>query len=221
MMQRRSLGAHLRAGLITSVCLVATCAAFPMPGPATEKALTDEAGQAELRQWIGLLHNVGIELTTDELGAWVMWVARGSRKIRATVIAPFNQFFRLTATQQGWGLFAYPDTHPHTLMVQGAASAGPYRDLYVSQDPEHRWLAGTLHYRRIRALYNPGRRPPRTYGPFVTWLAARAFEDHADVDRVQVHFTRARTTLPWEPDTPEPSRMLHRKVRHRADLDAP
>ena len=216
MSERRPILAHVRVVLIAAVCFVATCAAFPMPGPATDKALQDEAGQAELNSWIELLGNIGINTTTEELSAWVMWVSRTSRAARNAVVDPVKPVFRVTGTQQGWGLFAYPDTHPHTLVIQGAPHGGPYRTLYRSHDWEHQWLHGRLHYRRIRALYNPGQRPPRTYGNFVTWVSGMAFDDFADVDRVQVYFTRQRTRLPWEPP-PEPvSKPRHRKVRTRA-----
>lgn len=220
MSERRSPIAHLRTVLIAAVCFVATCAAFPMPGPSTSKALKDPAGVQELDQWVQLLGGLGIEVTPEQLSEVVMWVATTSRSSRNTIVDPFRPFFRITATTQGWGLFAYPDTHPFTMVVEKAPRMGGYDIVYRSHDWDHQWMGGTLHYRRVRALYNPGLRTPRTYKPFATWLAGHIFDADPDATRVQLYFTRQRTPLPWQEPEPPEERKHHRQVRTRSSHES-
>ncbi|MFK7930262.1 MAG: hypothetical protein AB8H79_18890 [Myxococcota bacterium] len=202
--------------MILCLCTVTVIAALPMPGPSAKKLMKDEAGLQELRQWVGILGAWGWHTDEETLGEQVMVLAKTSRSARNTVVDPCRPFFRLTGTWQGWGLFAYPDTHPHSLHVQVAPARGGYDSVYESRDPDLRWMGTTLHFRRVRALYNPDRKAPGPYRYFTRWLSERAFEDYPDAERVRVSFTRQRTPLPWEDASDvTPSKPRFRKVHHR------
>lgn len=189
---------HVRAVAVLALCVVAVIAALPMPGPSAKKLMKDEAGQQELRQWVEILGNLGWQTDEDTLADQVMVLATTSRSARNVVVDPFKPFFRITGTWQGWGLFAYPDTHPHSFRVEVGPEKGAYTVVYDSRDPQTRWMGPALHFRRVRALYNPGRKPPGTYKSFSRWLSEQAFEDFPEADRMRVSFQRQRTPLPWE-----------------------
>lgn len=208
--------AHLRAAFVLVLVSVCLLAALPMPGPHTRSALDDPAGRRELDQWVDLLGGLGIRTTRDELADYVMIVARGARSTRSTVLRPFGPLFRITAAQQGWGLFAYPDTHPHALVIE-ARRGDPdgWFVLYDSADPRSRWMADVITYRRIRATYNPAIRPPSGYSGFATWIASRVFLADEDVEEVRVLLRRQRTLLPGEPGDPGPRQDRFPRTRRR------
>lgn len=210
---------HVRAALILALCGVAVVAALPSPGPSAKKLMKDEAGQQELRQWVTILGNFGWHTDEDTLADQVMVLSKTSRSAKSSITKPFRPFFRLTGTWQGWGLFAYPDTHPHSMIIEVAPVRGDYEVIYDSRDPELRWMGPTLHFRRVRALYNPGRKPPAAYRHFVEWLSTKAFEDYPDAARMRVSFVRERTAMPWEEAVER--KTLKRKFRrvHTRSVD--
>lgn len=213
MSSRRTVFSHLRAVVIFGVCFIAIWGSLPMPGPGSKKALADPIAQEELQTWVELLDGVGWKTDKESLGDIVLGFGKGMRTVKGAIIDPIKPFFRITATWQGWGLFAYPDTFPHTLVVEGQAADRTWDTLHHARDDRSGWRAGLLHYRRVRALYNPGRKAPRTYRPMVTWLASRIFEDHPEFQRVRVRFTRQHTTLPGEERPDEKPKTRFSQVR--------
>lgn len=206
--------AHVRAIFVVTLVGVCLISAMPMPGPGARSALEDPAGKQELAQWVSLLGGIGIQTDQEELGDIVMAFSKGSRGTRRWLLTPFRPLFRITAAQQGWGLFAYPDTHPHSLLVT-IKRDDKWSTVYDSADPEKRWSGHLIHYRRIRATYNPAIRPPSSYSGFVTWIAARAFAEDPSIQAVAVKMRRSHTVLPGEPPDESRQKIRWTRVRYR------
>lgn len=207
---------HIRAALIALVVVICGVAAAPMPGPGARSALADASGQRELQTWVDLLEQVGITATKEQLTDVVMAFSKGTRSTRSTILYPFKHLFRITATQQGWALFAYPDTHPNALVIDGKNEGSDhYFVLYDSTQPELDWQASTLQYRRVRALYNPSSRAAPGYGGLASAMARRAFADHPELTTVRFRLRRYKTNLPWDGGAREEMGYRYRKTRHR------
>lgn len=215
---------HLRAVGVLVLVFTAIVGSVPMPGPSSKRMLTSKTAEEELNTWVGILSNVGIETDKDQLGDFVLEVGKWARGSKRNALYPFQPLIRLTQTQQGWGLFAYPDVRPEALVVTVRRGRTPRYDvLYDAQDPEKRWRASWLHFRRVRALYNPGTHPPRTYSDVVDWLAERVWEEDPEATQVKVWITQTHTVLPGEEREAEPDRKRHtkRRVRPKDEEDAP
>jgi hypothetical protein len=109
----------------------------------------------------------------------------GSR-VRATLLAPFRGLKEALLYDQRWSLFGGAKDARHRLWVEGRVGRR-WTLLYRPHDPEHRWLADTLEYRRVRAAWNVGRRGrTRGYDAFTAWLSERAFRERDEVSAVRV-----------------------------------
>ena len=215
-----SAWAKVRAALIGFALLVNFVAALQLPGPVTEESVKKEASQREIKGWKAFLDDVGIEYTTEEIEDIAVYWGSKPRSWRNTVMKPFKPWFNYTGTRQGWGLFAYPDHRPYKLRISlFRSSDGRFDDktvLYESHS-EHQWKADLLHFRRVRALYNPGSKRPKKWKPWARWMAGHAFREFPDHDRFEVQAIRLRTMLPWEePDTSAQTRFTY--VVRREDL---
>jgi hypothetical protein len=71
--------------------------------------------------------------------------------------------------------------------------------LYESGNPERRWNAELLEYRRIRAAYNPSHAgPPSTYGGLGERLSQELFAARPDLQRVRILIEQSRIALPGQ-----------------------
>lgn len=210
---------HLRAAIALSVVVVCVVAALPMPGPGSRSSLNSVNAQQELQTWVELLANVGWTTDKRTLGEQVMWLGTSARSARGAVVDPFEPLFRITQSQQGWGLFAYPDVRPHRLIIEGRRRHGDYEVLYRSSDDQADWLASFLEYRRVRAMYKPGLSSPPGYTAVATEIARRLYRDYPDMTLVRVRFTRSHSVPPWVVPAPEdPDASIHMRVRTRRDV---
>jgi hypothetical protein len=94
---------------------------------------------------------------------------------------------------------------------------GKRRVLYETWSPSRRLLSGTLEFRRVRALYNPGsQNPPNTYDAFARRLSERVFEEKPELDLVTVLLEQRHTALPGEHlDPKREERFVHAFPRER------
>jgi len=184
--------------MIALVVFFSVLAAVPTPGNFTHETLKQPVVRDQLLQWLRILNFLGSSVTETELGDGYVAFAQGLNKVRGTLLKPYNTVSRITGTQQGWALFATPDTRPARLVVR-ARIGKRFRVLYRSGDAEHDYAADFLEYRRVRALYNPGRSgPPPTYAGFAERLSQRIFDDFPDARSVTVSLEYNRITLPDE-----------------------
>ncbi len=193
----------VRAAIIAYFVVFNVLAAVPAPGGVSRAMLEKPVNQAELKRWVTLLRSVGIDTDPKGLGEWYLGFAAGFDSAHAIAMKPIEDWMALTETWQGWRLFGMPDERPFALRVS-VRRDGKEEILYQSGDPERRWGASFLEYRRVRALYNPGGSgPTSTYRGFGLRLSERIFEEMPDVDEVILVLLQGHTTLPGEPPDPE------------------
>lgn len=193
----------LRAAVITLVVFFSVLAAVPTPGNFRHETLKQPVVREQLLQWLRILNFLGSSVTEEELGDGYVKFAQGLNKVRGTLLKPYNVLSRITGTQQGWALFATPDTRPARLVVR-ARIGKRFRVLYRSGDAEHDHDAAFVEYRRVRALYNPGRSgPPPTYAGFAERLSDRVFEAFPEAREVTVSLEYNVITLPGEEEAGE------------------
>jgi hypothetical protein len=188
----------LRAAVIAIVVLFSVIAAIPTPGNFTHDTLKQPTIRDQLLVWHRILTMLGSSITEEELGDGYVTFAQGLQKVRNTLLKPYNAVSRVTGTQQGWALFATPDQRPARLIVR-ARFGKRLRLLYRSGDAEHQHDAEFLEYRRVRAMFNPGRAgPPATYAGFAQLMSERVFEAFPDAREVIISLEYNRITLPGE-----------------------
>ena len=164
----------------------------------------------ELERWVGLLADLGIETTRGELVDHILDSGGRLVGLRKAALAPLQPVFRATGTGQGWGLFAYPDSYPDRLVVEGRTADSTWAPLYVALDPDHDFLRPQLTYRRVRGVYDGhSDRPGRPYDNFVHWVAQEAFANAPGLSAVRVRFERSHTLPPTQPQDPTILSLIH------------
>ncbi len=168
--------------------------------------------QEEMDKWVRILGGVGIAITRDDLSNKTFAFGKIFADLRSFLLTPFKETFRITGTGQGWGLFTYPDSYPHQLVVEVRSAAGDaegegeWRPIYAALDPDHDWMRAQLAYRRVRGVYDGNtRKPGASYDNFVAWIGGLALTAHPDAAEVRVGFIRTHTIMPGE--TPDPERL--------------
>lgn len=209
---------HVRAALLLVVIVVQLLAAAPLPRSVKRSSFEEPVAREELGQISQVLSRIGITASHDQLADLFTATGTPMAALRGTVMAPFKEPLRWTGTGQSWGLFTYPDTFPHRLVVDARPADGAWRTLYAGLDPDRTWKVDLLTYRRVRGVYDGNTtKAGASWDNLSRWIADRAFEDHADVDEVRVYFQRFHTVLPGRPPDPEVvtrhSRTYHREAR--------
>jgi hypothetical protein len=195
--------ARARAAVITFFVLFNALAALPTPGEPSPERLERPFEREELQRWSELLTAVGINTDPGRLGRVYLGFSTWALQARALCLAPIEGWMALTQTYQGWRLFGTPDRDVSALRVT-VHSAGGAEVVYESGDPERRWNAAFLEYRRIRAEYSPSRRgPPPTYAGFAKRLSDELFSSMPHVERVTVALVETSVRLPHEAPSSE------------------
>jgi hypothetical protein len=197
------LRARVRAALIAYFLLFNVLGALPSAGSPSPERLERPREQAELRRWSRLFEAIGIELSPERLKQLYLPFAEGVERARAALVWPIAWWMDLTQSHQSWRLFAMPHDRPSALEIR-VIRDGREELLFESGDDEHRWGAGVLEYRRVRAAYKPSQLgPPAAYEGFAQRISERIFGEQPDVQRVSVSLVRRHTTLPGKPPDPE------------------
>lgn len=198
--------------MIALVIAVYGVAASPLPKTMKRSQFDAPIAVEELDRWVGLLGGVGIVLTRDELAEHTYQVGKVFADLRGVLLGPFKPWFRISGTGQGWGLFTYPDSFPHQLVVE-VREAGEWRVVYAALDPERDWMRPALAYRRVRGVYDGNtRKPGASYWNFVDFVAARALADHPAASEARVGFMRTHSVRPGEEPDPERSPRFQKVV---------
>ena len=205
--------ATVRAVLITLIVGINFIQASPAPGKVAKSALKDPIAVEELERWVDIFGFFGIEHTPESVAELTVDLADTWRDGKRFITNPMRPFWKFTATQQGWGLFTYPDTHPYGMEIQVRGTERTYQTIFRSQDAALDFGRGVLTFRRVRGMYNPGRRAPKTYKPMTKWFARKVFAAYPDADRVRFRFHRSHTTLPGEPVDTQTKTRFSRTVK--------
>jgi len=210
-----------RAGLIALVLLVHACAATPFPRRIRPEDARTPTAQEELGLWLKMLGKLGVRATQDQLLDLVNAAADLSLGVRDVVIEPFRPLLRITGTGQAWALFAYPERYPNHLQIEVREPAGGWRLVYAAADPERRFLADQLAFRRIRGVYDTAASrgaPGAAYDRFTDWVAREAFAAYPDATDVRVKMLQKRVTLPDEdPAEEEKTRLVRLRSRDQME----
>lgn len=189
----------IRAAILSFFVVFNVLAAIPSPGWVTHHKLSTPTNQAELKRWVGILGDLGIQTEPRELAEWYVGFAGSWMRARGWLLTPIDAWMRWTMTSQGWRLFGMPDERPFALSIVAKTPSGD-RLLYQSGDFDHEWQAGKLQFRRVRALFNPGNlHAPSTYTAFAKNIAREAFDEVPEATHVVITLLQFRTTLPGEP----------------------
>lgn len=187
-----------RAALISAVILFNLIGALPKPDRLTWDTLHRPDAKAELAQWTRLARSLGLAVDEEGVGGWAIHTSGAWLDLRRWLLAPWQPVIDFTQTQQGWGLFAWPDRAASRLEIAWRAEGGAWVVLYRTADAEHDWGSGVFRYRRVRALYNPGVKPPGTIVGFSRSLAEGLFEAEPSAAEVRFRLLQRHVDLPGE-----------------------
>lgn len=213
-------GARARAAVIAYFVLFNALAALPTAGEPSLERMQRPFEREELTRWVGLLRSAGVDTDAERLARGYVTFSAWVERARAVALSPIEDFMALTLTHQGWRLFGTPDRSVSALRVTAHSATGD-EVLYESGNPDRRWHAAFLEYRRIRADYNPSRRgPPATYGAFAKRLSDEIFATLPHVRAVTVALVETRVQLPPEvgraPQAPAEARHVLEFARPRS-----
>lgn len=210
--------ARARAALVTYFIVFNVIAALPTPRNASPERLARAFEQEELRRWTALLRGAGIDISAGELAQAYVAFAAACIRAREVALRPIEAWMSITRTDQTWRLFGTPDEEAYALSITLHSASGAEL-LYESGNPERRWSAPLLEYRRIRAGYNPTRTaPPHTFAGIAERSSERIFASRPDAERVSVALSSRRIPLPGK-DTS--SALGEARPRHVIELSRP
>ncbi|MEO8179613.1 MAG: hypothetical protein ABI895_12340 [Deltaproteobacteria bacterium] len=193
--------APVRAAFIAYFVFFNVLAALPTLGTPSAERLERPFEQDELRRWAGLLDSLGVKVSTERLAQLYLALSSSLVEAREVALWPIEGWMSLTRSAQAWRLFGTPDEIRNVLRISayGAAQEAVEQVLYESGDPERRWNAELLEYRRIRAAYNPSHAgPPSTYAGLGERLSQEIFGARPDVQRVRIRIDQSRIALPGQ-----------------------
>lgn len=208
--------APLRAlGIAAALGFIALDAA-PLPDHISRRLVATPEIQAELDAWVDYLRRAGLELDGEAAKDRLVNAARAVARARRAAQAPLARFCALTGTGQDWGLFAYPERNPRTIIVEGRPADGDWETLYRPFEASDPRLAARLRYRRLRAPINAvGGRDAS--GPqhrrLVAWVADEVFAARPDLVEVKVYFESRPAAGPGEDPAPAEIHLVAVRAR--------
>lgn len=210
----------VRALLIAVVLFVHGLATLPLPHSMRRASFDEPVAQEEIAAQAQLLGRVGVHVSTEELVDLLFRSGTAWVSVYTAVLKPLEPAFRITGTGQSWGLFTYPDTFPHQLIVEvRSGKSAPWTTWFAGLDPDHRWMRDVLAYRRVRGVYDgQTTKPGASWNNLTKWLARRAFTEDATVQTVRVSFRRFHTVKPNETPDTSVDALRHARTWARAQV---
>jgi hypothetical protein len=130
--------AELRAAGLAVVLLANLAVALPLPKSVKRSNFDLPVAREELSKLSAVLGVFGAPPTHDALADFLYASGKPLVGLRAALTAPTKEPFRILGMGQSWGLFTYPDTFPHRLVVD--ARSERWARVYAGLDPEHTFL---------------------------------------------------------------------------------
>ena len=202
--------AQLRAVLLAIVIATQGWIALPIGPKVTQESIRSDNGKREVDAWMKLAGPLGFtresfETTVIEWSSWLV-------ELDKVVSAPIRPVLHTIRIGQGWALFSAADDDPLTFQIRGRTFDGEERLLFSRLDPDHEFLKPVFGFRRVRGIYDLGRKtmPPR-YHNMAKWAANRAFATYEDlefVEIVQIEVINKPPGVPPDPTTKERFRLL-------------
>ncbi len=199
---------HLRAGLLAALLLSHGLVALPLGPRVTAKSIAEPRAQREVDGWMALAGPLGFSRE-----GFIDTVIAGSDLLVSTdrrVVGPMAKRWKLLGIGQAWALFAVPIDTPRTLEVSGIDAQGRHL-LYRRHDPEHAVLADVFGYRRVRGVYDRGKRT-RSYRELATWTAATLMAQDPGLVSVEMLQRERLVGAPGEVEHPRPKPTLRHTI---------
>ncbi|MCK6515895.1 hypothetical protein L6R46_12655 [Myxococcota bacterium] len=176
----------LRALFVLFHLVGITLLSLPSPGKAQDLDAPEAAALlADLR---ALGARIGVERSAAEVKAIALGVSERVRAARATLLAPFNPYARLTGAKQGWSMFWAINHRPARLVIELEGPDGVWTPLYVARSDVYAWRRREMDQERVRGLVNQYShlRDRRSYRAFAAFIAQRALAEHPEAQRARV-----------------------------------
>jgi hypothetical protein len=190
----RALWPHLRAGLLLAHLVAITLMALPAPLGA-DRASSYEGPQAEeeLARVASALRRVGLRVTPDQIAEASLRSARRILAVRRAALLPFEPYYALAGTTQGYRMFSGVALYSDRLWIEAQIDGG-WRTLYLARDPEHDWHALALDHELPRSLLYryPTRRYRKRWAAFAEVLADDVFAEVPKASRVRLSWLHSR-----------------------------
>lgn len=109
--------------------------------------------------------------------------------LQARLLAPFTPIANAFGIySENWALFATTGGTRNRMRIEGRRQGSTeFELLYRVFDADHRYLASTLEYRRVRNIWNPHRSGvAHGYEAFAHWLLTRVLHDHPEFDAARL-----------------------------------
>ncbi|MCB9797051.1 MAG: hypothetical protein H6741_30570 [Alphaproteobacteria bacterium] len=206
--------AEFRAAVLAAAIFVSFLDALPLTSAPKLMHLREPAVAEQLRHWAEVLGRDQDYPTFEQDVLRLGGVFANSRK---GVLKPFRPFNRYTGTGQAWGFFAWPETYPYWIKVEGRPRGGDWELLYEPLNAEAQLMNFELRYRRTRFLFVDALRmadPEPIVSRMADWVAPQVLERRPDLDEVKVYFRRARTPKPGQAPR-KPAEQLYTQLRSR------
>jgi hypothetical protein len=184
--------------LVTFHVVAVTLMALPAPAGAMDREDWESPlAQEEFAAWADRLSSWGLSFTPGELEDDLWKAAQGYMAVREWLLAPFQPYYQLCGTRQGWRMFVGPNLTPTRLHID-VRQDGNWRPVYVERDPTYHWLGRKLDHEHLRtAIFTMVFfKYERELGQFARWVAAQAAVDFPRADRVRVRLEQFRTPAP-------------------------
>lgn len=167
---------------------------------------------------VGLIDGCPVP-SENNLQRWPQALVPFGKRLRATrawLLTPFGWIGHGLAVHQRWSLFSSADQHRFLMWIEGRQAGGSWKVLFRPHDPEHRYQADVIEYRRLRGAWNIYRRGPSPgYPAFVDWISRAVFSDPTlNFDEVRVRMQPIDVTRPASHAAPE--EFQHEQVRERS-----
>ncbi|HEX5099054.1 MAG TPA: hypothetical protein VFV94_06115 [Polyangiaceae bacterium] len=141
--------------------------------------------------------------------------------LQQKILAPFAPVAGLLGIySQDWPLFAGTGGIRYRVWLEARGrGGGRFTLLYRPHDPEHRYLAGALEYRRLLNIYNPHHSwISEAYPDFASALARRIFRERRRFQEVRVRLEEVEILSGGRGYAPTGRFTYERSVR-RAELE--
>lgn len=207
--------AHVRAALLLLLIVAQALIALPFGPKVTAKTISTPAAQREVDAWMRLAAPLGFTREGFEAA-----IIEGSRILvdgDRVYISPITRQFKQVALGQAWALFAVPTDTPRRLEVRGVTDTDRLL-LYKRHDPEHQSLGSVFNYRRVRGIYDKGKRTG-AYRRLFEWSAARMFQEDPSLQVVEMIQRERRVGAPWEDLPTSETTTLRHTIRRDELLD--
>ena len=214
----------IRAVLVTYHVLALFVMSFPSPPSGMRRSAWDNPTvQNEFALWADRLSRLGWKMTTKELDDRLWAISGRYVAAREKAIAPFVPYGEYAGARQSWRMFVAPQRYPVRIEISVREGRKPWKKVFESRSPEHRWNAGLFEKYRLRRVMfaTAWDKDARHFKMLCDWIALQAARDFPDATEVMIRQLRYRTPTPEEAlagKTILEGQYLNREVRSLGGL---